>query len=539
MRAAFVVLLLILAGGLAFWFGSGAGEPVPPVEPGVDAPPAPKQQPTPAAGEGLRTGAEAVATRAAAEPGSPADLADRPTACLLVVDHGNGAPIAGAAIRRMKDGAEIGFTDERGLAELPLREREQLAVLADRYLMRMAATRLGSTSAEPQRVALVKDRWSVWHRFELRAAADGSAVDEAFVTIAAQGEPGAASHEDPVVQRAREEDLRLTGLLRPPASSTLLENGAELRFSKGRAYELELGAAGGLVATLRLEPSDRDRRIRVDLLAGDWVDGVVLGDKGSPLAGAVITRRGGGPLGLQCTTGGDGRFSFGPLPRGKVTLLVRHPDHEPVAFGEIGTSDEPTITLRELPRSTLRGRVRRRPDLEPIAGATVSWSATANPPVTAVTGADGTFRLAATGDVAGRLLVSAPGCIALAELVAPGAPFADYDLLPSSTAERVDKKLTAVLAGVVFDGQSRPAGGVTVRWIPDDPPAGPSPSGRRTISGHALLLPLSVTTAADGSFELETAHLGRGRLALSGDGGGVATVAVAGTRKDGHRLQQR
>jgi hypothetical protein len=37
-----------------------------------------------------------------------------PTACLRVVDRASGAPIAGAAVRRVQGSIEIAFTDEQG-----------------------------------------------------------------------------------------------------------------------------------------------------------------------------------------------------------------------------------------------------------------------------------------------------------------------------------------------------------------------------------------------------------------------------------------
>ncbi|MCA8951097.1 MAG: carboxypeptidase regulatory-like domain-containing protein [Planctomycetes bacterium] len=548
MRAALLLLVVAVAGGLAFWLWAAGETPSPgPRDPDSPSNPAAVEQQSPPAGESATSdqpiagdAARAVPTRTAVDVSAPTDLADAPTACLLAVDHATGQPVAGAVVQRLKGGAEIAFTDERGFAELPLAEREQLAVVAERYLMRMAATRLGSSRSEPQRVELVRDQWSVWHRLELRGPG-GRAVAAAFARIDALGDPEPLAHPDPVVARARAEDDRLRTLFAPLHESIRIENGEELRFASGRPYALEVAAVDDLAARIRLDAADRGRTLRVDLQPGLFVAGVVQGDKGRALAGATLSRQGGDPLGLICTTTANGRFAFGPLPAGDLTLLVRHPDHEPTAFATGAGRSDVVITLHALPSSTLRGRVRRRPGLEPIEGATVSWTATSNPPLTARTAADGTFTLPTTGDVAGRLLVSAPACIVLEELVAPGAPFADYDVLPALTADRLAGRLTAVLAGVVFDAQSRPLANAGVRWVPAAEPQPQLPSGRRTVSGLVLQLPLTVTSRADGSFELETDRFGPGRLCLLVDGrpdAGIETTAVAGTKQDDYRLRR-
>ncbi|MCR9244531.1 MAG: carboxypeptidase regulatory-like domain-containing protein [bacterium] len=569
MRAVSVLLLVLVAIGVGVWLlggnddfdpnagGSGSGGAA--MKPAKDGgtrdgtaaprPPAGGQNGVApdAVGDG-KPGARAVPTRTAVEPTAPEDLADRPTACLHVVDHLHGKPVAGAIVRRMKGGAEIGFTDEQGYVDLPLAEREQLAVIADRFLMRMAATRLGSTRAEPQPVQLVRDRWSVFHRIELRRARGGGVVSEAFVTVhpAQRGKTATnrtPAEPDPVIQRARSEDERLTNFFAGSDEAIRLQDGDTLRLTAGVAHDLDFATADGLADRRTIPAADNGRVIRIALAMGRFVHGQVRGDKGRPLDGAEITQQGGDPLALRCTTAADGRFSFGPLPNGQLTLLVRHREHEPRAFGPIATDAKPVITLRELPKSTLRGRVRRRPDLTPLQGATVSWSANAEGvmPITAVSGADGTFQLATTGDRAGRLLVSAPGCIALAELVAPGAPFENYDLLPSAMNERLEKRMTAVLAGLVVDSASRPASGVTVRWVPTSAARGVPVTGRRTISGNTLPLPLALATDSNGAFVIETDRFGPGRIEVPNGGAAasVATTAVAGKRQDGIRLKTR
>jgi len=256
-----------------------------------------------------------------------------------------------------------------------------------------------------------------------------------------------------------------------------------------------------------------------------------------------VTLQGGEPLGLVASTAVDGAFRFGPLAKGQVTLHVRHGDHVPLAFGPVASDATGLqVPLQPLPQTTLRGRVRARPDLRPIEGAQISWSPGAGNVVTATTFVDGTFQLAATGDLAARLVVSAPGYLPYTELVQPGAPFADFDLWPSATAVRLERGLTAMLMGVVLDAAGRAQPGVSVRWIPERTTLPNGQPGRRALSGADLELPLIVSTGPDGAFELETTQFGPGRVCPADAGplapGGVATEAIAGTTKNGLQLRR-
>lgn len=546
MRVAMVWLLVAVAVGIGGWLllgGSGDGAALTPpngVGGGGDVPVTPGRS----GDADLSAGGEfarAVPTRELTTP-APTDLASRMTACVQVVDYERGTPIAGAVVRRLKGGAEIGFTDERGIVELPLAEREQLGIVAERYLTRLAATRLGSTTSAPQRVQLVRDRWSVRHRFVLRSEPGSAAVPEATMVVLSRGQAEAPNHTDAVVQRARLEDARLTELFAGLAPARVVQDGENVRFAIGVPYTLEFATRDGLAARVELAAVDTARIVRVDLQPGAFVRGRIVGGGQQPLAGAEITRRvesgdGGGPLALRCVTGESGAFAFGPLPNGPVTLLVRHVDHEPRAFGpiDVAAAGTPEIALVPLPQNALRGRVRRRPGGEPVAGAAVAWTLGGNPPITAVTAADGTFRLAASGDAAGRLVVSKPGYVPLAELVEAAAPMRDYDLLPAVTADRVAAGLTGVLTGVVVRA-GQPLAGATVRWVPGAPAAAPEPTGRRAISGHVLTLPLTVSTDGEGVFTLETDRFGPGRLELADGGAGLDVEAIAGQRRDGLRL---
>lgn len=545
----------------------GAEPPAPsPDDPAAVSAPAPRGAGEVAAvapqGPGTTVPARTVATRTTPSQPSSEGLAEAPTACILVVDRDGEQPVAGAAVRRVQNGGELAFTDERGLAQLPLRLAEQLAIVADGYLLRLAPTQLGTTEQAPQRVQLVRDDWSIARRFEFRGG-DGRQASDVFVRFRPRAQARPASGppaSDAVAARAWTEHAMLAGL---PVAADLpvqlgvwmqdrvhrIGHGDTVRFAAPGDYTVEAASEAGFVgqASFSLENAPVGAAVPtvvVGLERGAFATGTVISLEGlRPVAGAEVTLQGGDPLGLVATSGSDGSFRLGPLLRGEGTLHVRHGDHQPLAFGPISTSAaELRLSLQPLPKTTLRGRVRSRPDLLPVAGARLAWSPSGGAVVTGTTGADGTFQLAATGDAAARLAISAPGFLPYAELVQPGSPFAEYDLWPGTMEARLAKGLTARLVGVVAGPDGSAQSGVAVRWIPARRAEPTGMPGRRLLDGASLELPLVATTGPDGSFQLETNQFGPGRLCLAEAGpdaqGGVAVDAVAGTTKDGLRLQR-
>ncbi|MBL8748601.1 MAG: hypothetical protein JNK78_05535 [Planctomycetes bacterium] len=555
MRVLAVVALLLVVAVVGWFATSGSSDPRPDAgargSGELGEPPA-----GPAAAVGVPAGT--VAIRANDERPPAAGLADAPTACIVVVEYGTSTPVAGAAVRRVANGDEIAFTDDQGKALLALKEREQLAVVRDGFLLRLAPTEVGSTEQAPQRVQLVRDRWSPRLVLSLRAP-DGSAVVDAFVRFRGDATPAAAPSpvppRDVVVERAWIEHGMLAG--RPVCGDVPVELGTyaegrvhrlaneqEIRFVVPGAYEAEIATLGGFVARTRVlvAAGPSPQRVEVRLVAGERIAGTVVGaDGATPVTGATVSVDGGDPLGLVATTSATGAFELAPVLPGPTTLAIRHVDHEAKALGPLAPPvGNLRIQLVPLPASSIRGRVRSRPGLLPIAGATVSWMVVGAAPVTAKTGADGTFVVRATGKEPARLVVRAIEHITYAELVDPGAAFADYDLLPATLDARLAAKLSALLEGVVVDSQGLPAAGVTLRWEPTARAAPDFVPGRRVLEGGALDLPLFATTGQDGAFRLETHHFGPGRLVAAGGaaGPGLDAVATPGTASTGLRLQR-
>ena len=545
MRVALLLLTLLALGSAGYWALQGGGEVAPPSGVGVAAPAGGAAAPAGALPDGV------VATRTEAVDIDPGDLADAPTVCLRVVDQRSGAPVAGALVRRLQTGADLSFTDERGLAFVPLEEPAQLAVVREGYLMRLAPARLGSDAARPQVVELLVDTWSTVRRF-LFVDPAGDPVD-ALVRLRPSGDPqprdnGAATARDPVTARAWSEHLMMA--TREVSRDQHLHAGARdehvfraaadvltVRFCADGDYRVEAATTTGLVgeAAVRVAAGPQPAVQVVQMSAGVVVAGVVVDPSGRGIQGAELRLQGGDPLGLQATTGADGAFAVGPLPQGPCTLLVRHTLHAPTAVqGVQAPSSGRRVVLTPLPRTPLRGRVRARPGLAPIAGATVLWQVAGGGAVTAKTAEDGVFELQAAGAIAARLVVQAPGFLTYAELVDPGASFAHYDLLPAGTDQRVTAGLTATLEGVVYGEDGLPRPNASVRWRPANasPPTGAP--GRRVLQGGALELAGVTRTDAAGIFVLETARFGRGRLTIDdAEDAALQVTATAGERRRG------
>lgn len=539
-----VLALLALVGAAVWWVQSGAAPTLPPGS--VVEPAAPAGVPEPAAAaRGLPDGV--VATRAEAVEIDPGALADRPTVCLRVVDHGDSKPVSGAIVRRLSSGADLAFTDDRGLAFVPLEEAAQLAVVHERYLIRLAPARPGSDEQSPQLVRLVPDFWSSARRFSF-VGPDGAEVRDVFVQLrpasgAVPVDNGRAATLDDVARRAWNEHLMMAS--REVSRDQHVHAGARdehvyraagaeltVRFVAAGDYTLQASTTTGLVGVeaivVGVGPAPPAQVVQ--LVEGGFVEAVVRDTSGGALADANVTVQGGEPLGLEATTDAAGAFAIGPLPPGARTLLVRHALHRPVAVEGVPVpSSGREIVLEPLQRSPLRGRVRARPGGAPIAGATVIWQVAGGGAVTTKTGADGKFELQAAGDIAARLVVQAPRFVTYAELVDPGAGFREYDLLPASRDARVEAGLTATVEGVAFGANGFPVAGASVRWQPANPRVGNALPGRRVLQGHTLELSDVTTTDSSGAFVIETARFGEGSLTLDGERE-VSVTAIAGRR---------
>ncbi|MBL8732460.1 MAG: carboxypeptidase regulatory-like domain-containing protein [Planctomycetes bacterium] len=550
MRALVVLLLLGVALAVYFTgFADGAGGPMPDPTP-TPGPTGTSAPAMPTTGPGLPAGVEATRTRI--ESKAAEGVATTATACIRVVDNAANTPVLGAAVRRVKDGSELAFTDERGLASLPLPGAEQLAVVLDGYLLRLVPAQYGTDEKDPQEVRLVRDDWSPRRRFSF-VGPGGAPLPEAFVRFRVTA-PGSGAppvpRDDAVLRRAWTEHVMLAS--RPVCSDVAVQlgaydenrvhrlaDGAEVRFVGAGEFTIEAATASGFVARAQVRIELRqEAAFRIDFVAGVFVAGTVsVLEGGGPAAGATVALAGGDPLGLLATADAAGRFQFGPLMPGPVTLHVLAPGMAPRAFGPLtAPATGLAIELQKLQQTLLRGHVRELPGGEPVVRATVVWAG-AGGAHQVFTGADGAFVVPVDGKDPARLLIQADGFQARAEFVDPGAQAMDYGLWPADPARRLEKGLTGVLQGFVLDGNGRPLPNVNVRWRPVTRSAPAAVPGRRVLEGGTLALPLVAVSDAAGAFRLETDQFGPGQLLCGAAQNGLETQAIAGKVVDGLRLQ--
>jgi hypothetical protein len=561
MRALLYALLLLLAFGVAvtlYWNAGGEASKPPGMGSDMDLIGGPGRG---EASGGQRLPEGVVATRSVPDRIHLEPLADQPTVCLRILDYRTQQPVFGAVVRSLQTGADLGFSDEQGLARVPLKKPAQLAVVLDQYLLRMVPAQLGSTEEEPQSVSLVPDQWSLTRRFAF-VDSQGQPVDDVFVRLRPATNTPLVSivmpADDAVVRRAWSEHTMLATRIVSRDVAVQLgkysvdrvhrfeKSDARIRFVAPGDYFLEAASARGLVAyqELVVMPGSEPPRERVVMRAGAYISGRVTDLSGAPLATAEITVQGSDPLGLRATTASDGRFRIGPLGNLPVTLLARHGLHEPIAYGPIAVSSGATaesvfIKLRALDRVLMRGRVRARPSLKPITAATVIWQVQGGAAISVQTDENGVFHLLTAGDSAANLMVQAPGYVTYRELVDPGAAFAEYDVWPADRATRVAAGITATLEGVVFASDGSPIESAPVRWIPASPTTSQGLPGRRVLSGASLSLPGVATTDSSGAFVLETNQFGLGKLILTSNvATSVSATAIAGQSKQGIELRQ-
>jgi len=530
-----VVLMAILA--WVFLQKGTAGVEPGPAPPGASSADAP-------AGPPIDLGSvPAAQPRPAPELQRQTDLADAPTAFLVIVDRKSGAPVPGAAVYRRDGGMPINFSDAEGRSGLPLKQPTQLAIVADGYLLRLCPVHPGSTAAEPQRVQLEPDRYSRRCRFRFEGPG-GVLVDQVKVRFeppqsdTSMTPPPAVQQGGSVVLRAWQEHTMLASL--PSFTALQVQLGA---FNSARVYDLhgedsvlflgnglfQLDAAteGGLVGRAAFQVDGAvGEPLVVRLAEGKEVTGTVLDQAtDQPIAEAEIDVRGGDPRGLLARTDAQGRFRIGPFPQSALQLHVRHREHESTTTGSVTPGGAAvTILMQPMVGAALRGRVRARPGLQVLVGATVTATDSSGQPNTTETDANGTFSLHVAGGATVRVLVAAAGYLPYSELLEPKGELLDYDLWPAQTAVRVQQQLTAVLSGLVVDDAGLPVPGMPVRLLPERLQTPPGILGRRVLDGGALALPLTVASGPDGTFQLETMQAGPGKVFPID---GVATADLA------------
>ncbi len=497
--------------------------------------------------------AAAAAMAAGSNPGERTEAPAGAGVATLLVRDDQGRPIGGALVRSLRADVERGVTDAEGRIRWPARAVDQVAVLATGHLFRQTA----ATPGETAEVTLLADRWSLRGRFRFERP-DGTLAQAVRARLQPRQEPDGMLQVPRAVAAAGE---RAVAAFREHAMiCAVLPGGvpawhlgelsrqrvyrlggvAEVSFAEPGLYELDCTADGEFVARALFQAEAIvDEPLVVPLRPGRMIDGaVVRSDTGAPIADASVVAAG-DPDEPQARTDAQGRFRVGPFAEGTVRLELRHPDMQPLQLGPVAADGRLLqAAMMPLPNATLRGTVRARPDLRPLAGATVSVVDGADQQRVATADGEGWFTLSApTGEML-RLSVSAKGFATHRELLEAGGEPLPFDLWPAEPAERVRTGISGLLRGRVVDARGEPVAGMVVQWQPDAPRPPDGITGRRIVEGAAPPVGLRATSGEDGSFTLETVHPGLGRLvpidgAPRPEAGGLRLEVILGAERPG------
>lgn len=249
--------------------------------------------------------------------------------------------------------------------------------------------------------------------------------------------------------------------------------------------------AGGLE-----EVPTADLPLELSLQPGFALGGLVLSDRGQPLANALVVvepvvadqRRA-----QSVGTGSDGRYEFRNLPAGPVRLVARHPAFQPVVAPAVvvGAVSRYDLTMARSAPAELRGRVLSASGQQPLAGALLQLVPPNGKlglvaPVSATTSLDGSFLLSGLAPGTALLHVQHPEHGALQRSLAIRASGGELVLeLPSRSA--LAGRLLAS-AGVATAGlwlRLRDSGGELAATAVDD--SGRFEFASRFSPGPALL----------------------------------------------------
>ncbi|MHC4899363.1 MAG: carboxypeptidase-like regulatory domain-containing protein, partial [Planctomycetota bacterium] len=335
-----------------------------------------------------------------------------------------------------------------------------------------------------------------------------------------------SGHVEPSVRRAWEKHYRLC-LTRGGFTEKLVHLGvdsdlfdfkcgpeAAVRFVATGYYGIiARSAAGGFRDQEFQVMLKQEQPFTVQLQKGIYLKGQLLGlPDEKPVARATLLVKEEGQVVHMAQSDAGGRFRIGPWNERRVHLEITHNWYREKTLGPLVAGDQDiTVRLQPRPVQKIRGVVRRRPDLQPVAGAeVVVWIA-------------GVEEVTTRSDERGQFVVRSPvqepqlhirakGFVPYQEITSADAGARTYDLLPDTTDARVRTGLTALLSGNVIDSNGRPAAGEPVHIVPRKQPTFPGIHGRRILAGGSLALPRTVFTDRHGRFALEWAHAGDARL---------------------------
>lgn len=477
-----------------------------------------------------------------------------------VVDRNTAAPLFGVNLRATESGEVLATTDEQGMAAVTGRPPSRIVFEAPGYLRALVER----TVAEPRRAAAIvvrlwRDRFTV--PFAVRFVSSSGAPPRAVrMRLECLEEPPPSGGSVPRVRDlglAVDHDLREAWrrhalLCSLPGSfgelyhlglddaQRIYEVGSSalVRLVATGAYLLEARSSDDEVArvTLRVGPGGGEPFV-VHLRPGAVLRGVVRDPRGAGVAGAHVSLDPPGIGASHTQTGPDGKFALGPLTGAPVVVHVDHAGYEPARMGPRRPGGGPlVVVLRPRAAVVVRGVVRARPRLRPVAGARVQLRSEGRVLASARTGPDGRFELRGAAE-APELVVEAQGFMRYVEALEGEDLPATFDLLPASPQARVEEGMTGLVSGVVVGPDGRPREGVAVLVVPQRDPGLHGIAGRRILEGGVLMLPHRAISGPRGEFRIECLAAGPAR-AVAADGvsrveDGAFVQVTPGVRREG------
>ena len=264
-----------------------------------------------------------------------------------------------------------------------------------------------------------------------------------------------------------------------PSATTDSNGRALLKGLAPSSFAVVHARASGYAAGQALVPvpsaAEAKGAARIELRAGAPVSGLVVDDKGGPIAGAQVAARDvSSPWDLpderdRATTDGKGRFTLKAVAAGTYRFAATHADHAPGSSEAVtldGSSKKEDVRITLQPGGIAAGKV------VDAGGAPVPWA------TVRIGSARGAMQLA---DVATRQVVAgADGAfevkglarspllaIALSESASSTAVAFDLGTVREKRDLVLKLDLTGSIAGVVVDGSGEPVAEAQVAGYPD------------------------------------------------------------------------
>lgn len=553
-RHLFGLLMLAASAAAVLWLLSSSADPDVGITPANVAPVEPRD------GEALRPADPAQDATVATQPAEGSqrrEAATGTTSILTVVDRVTLQPVAGASVLRLRTGEFIGITDTKGGLYTTLTRAEQLAVVADGYLLRSCQAIPRAEGAAPQFVRLEPDTWSFRVKFRfLRAEqrlAGGVRVTFTPSEDSVLAAPPSLANAPEEARDAWKDHQMIAALplvrgmlLQPPQASNVVHDIAyegTVRFAAGGKWSMKAVAPGGRLALLPLELRDSGTsEVTVQLQPGLWIEGTTR-DATSGDAIRAVGVHTSEPL-VDATYSDDaGAFRIGPFLPGEVLLRFVHAGHVPqedmpVTAGATGVQ----VMLQALPPVTVRGIVRARGSQQPVRGLEVALFDIAGGRVTTTTDARGEFVLEARSGPDMQVQLAGEGWVGITELLPKDIPLLEFELWPADPAVRCANGLSSLLSGTVRLPDGTPASSMQVRIVLQGSPR-PLDPVRKVLNGGLPPMPVFSTTGPDGTFVLETLHTGRAHLfPLDGTSSiqdAIAVDVAPGIRLEGLQITAR